>query len=292
MSWQIAIILQILISALMTLFTRHLSLSLRKVFYSVGLLSYLAIAVAGSLYAVLLGYTNLSFPPTPVLPYLLIEGLFIPAAWLTQYKLMSYVGASNAVIATTFNTVGAAIAGILFFNEPLTAAFVGGATFIIGGMIIALRIRPDEIHKSNPKVSFAIKFGILALGTLLFAIGMSAEKAAVNHIGVQDYVMFGWGMQGIGALVLFMLFGRRELAHINRQAVRGGIILGLITSLSGLLYIYALSLGSLSHTIVATSGKIAVVMILAAVFLRERNSLWQRIAAFLLATLGLWLILA
>lgn len=291
MSWQVAIILQILVSAVMTLFTRQLSLSLKKAFFSVGMLSYLAITVAGSLYALTLGHTGFNLPPANVWPYLLIEGCCIPAAWLTQYKLMSYIGASNAVIATTVNTVGAALAGILFLNEPLTAAFVSGAVFIIGGMVIALRIRPDEVHQ-HARVSLALKIGILILGTLLYALGMFAEKYAVNSLGVWRYVIFGWGAQGIGALVLFLAFGRRELTGINRRVIRGGIALGLITSLSGLLYIYALSIGSLSHTIIAASGKTAIVMILAAIFLRERNSLWQRIAAFLLATIGLWLILA
>ena len=94
----------------------------------------------------------------------------------------------------------------------------------------------------------------------------------------------------IGVTLLFILFDRNEIPYINREIIQKGLLLGLITSIAGGLYIYALSLASLSHTIIATSGKVAITVLLAAVFLKERNNLLLRITAFLLSMIGLWLV--
>lgn len=289
MTWQTAIILQVVVSALMTIFTRQLTLSTKKVFFGVGVLSYITIAIVGMAYASF--HTDvLSVPPATLWPYLLIEGICIPASWLIIYKLISGVGAGNASIITTVNVLGTALMGIAFLNEQLTAAFLIGSVLVLSGVILSLKLRPDKTHKSS--MTFRHKLGLTLGGALLYSIGMYAEKVAVTDIGVWDYALFGWSMQAVGAIVLLCLFGRKEIEHIDRKIAIKGITLGAITSLSGLLYIYALSKGTLSQTIIAASGKTVLVMILAAIFLNERNAIGVRISAFILTMFGLWFVLS
>lgn len=289
MTWQLIIVLQIVVSSIMTIFTRRLILTNNKVFFGVGVLSYITVACMGLFYALLLGDIALTVPSTEAWIYLVIEGLFIPAAWLTQYKLITHVGAGNAVIVTTLNVLGTALLGIIFLDELVTAPFVLGTTLILGGVTIALRLKPDSNHAST--MSFRNKLLLTLLGAVLFAIGMFAEKMAITAIGVWDYSAYGWGMQAVGALALFALFGRGEVAHIDKSLLQKGVVLGLLTSVAGGLYIYALSMGTLSQTIVATSGKIVLVVLLAALFLKERNALGYKLAAFLLTACGIYLIL-
>lgn len=272
----------------MTLYTRSISLSIRQVYFGVAVISYVVIALMGWLYAVI-AVDDIALPGVDIWPLIVFQGICIPASWLMQYRLIKYIGASNMVIVTTLNTLAAATAGVLLLGESVDLRFVLGAVMIIGGIWLALRIRADTDHTIT--ASFRTKVLLTLCGALLFAAGMYAEKSAVDSIGAWQYMGFGWTMQAAGAMVLFAIFGRRELRHVDRVVLQRAGLLGLLTSIAGGLYIYALSIGTLSNTIIATSGKAAVVMVLAAVFLRERNALHVRLAAFVLTMCGLWLVL-
>ncbi|MEP7204714.1 MAG: EamA family transporter [Candidatus Saccharibacteria bacterium] len=288
MTWQLIITLQIIVSSLMAMFTRHITLSNRHVFIGVGVASYSAVALSGIIFSII---SNNGFPTAPsaiAWTYIFFEGLCIPAAWLIQYKLVSHLGAGNAVTISTLNMLSAALLGVLFLNEAISLSFVFGAMFIITGTFITLRIRPDITHHNRPP--FILMISLVIAGMILFAVGMYFEKTAINIIGVWNYSAYGWGMQLIVIIILFILFGRKELPHIKPKIIKNGLILGFMTSLAGGLYIYALSLGSLSHTIIAASGKVAITVLLAAIFLKERNNILLRATAFLLSVIGLSLV--
>lgn len=288
MTWQTLIIIQILVNAVMTIFTRHVTLSSKKLFFSIAVASYITVGIAGWVYWLIF---NSEFSPLPieVLPYLLAEGIFIPASWLVQYKLISHVGAGNATIVTTLNMLGTALLGILFLHEALTWQLILGTIFVASGVVIALRLKPDQIHKDS--LHFRTKLGLALIGVVLFSVGMFAEKVAITMIGVWDYVAYGWSLQAVGAVTIYLLFGRKEASHVTRKYAGKGALLGLLTSISGGLYVYALSMGTLSQTIIATSGKVVVVMALAALFLHERNAFGYRLLAFAFTVCGIWLVI-
>ena len=289
MAWQFIIILQIIVSSIMTLYIRRVTLSVKKVNFLIGIFSYLSIAICGLLLSTLNNHGMPSLPSGIVWSYILIEGFCVPLAWYCQYRLIRYIGASNTVMVSTINTVGAALLGIIFLRELLVAAFVVGVIFILGSAYISLGLQPDLKH--HPKVSFKTKLMLASGSFIFFSFGMFFEKLAIDKIGVWNYSCYGWGMQFIGAFLIFILLGRNEIIHLTTKVVRSGLLIGVVTSVSGALYIWAISRGSFSHTIVATSGKVAVTMVLSALFLKERNQLSQRLMAFTLTTIGIVLIL-
>jgi uncharacterized membrane protein len=289
MSWQAIVILQIFVSSLMTLWTRHISLSSKKVFYTVGLVTYFTIASVGILISIIgnRGLPSVAFNNSFI--FIVIAGIAIPIAWLFQYKLISYIGASNTTVVSTINTVGAATLGIVLLNEAISVSFIIGVLLIVAGVYLALNIRADKAH--GLEASFYKKF-LLVLGSFVFfSIGLFFEKQAITGIGVLDYAFYGWTMQFIGVLVIYLLFGRSEKIHTNPKIIKNSVYLGLFTSAAGGLFIIALSMGTLSHTIIATSGKIAITMLMSAIFLNERNDMRLRICAFVSAMLGIALIL-
>lgn len=290
MTWQTAILLQIIASTGMTLFARRLSLSVKQVFFGIGVTSYLAVAVMGMVFSLIAIGSLPALPSAATWTVLIIEGICIPAAWLIQYKTITYVGAGNAITISTLNTIAAATIGVMLLGDAFTAAFAVGGLLIVTGTLVSLRIKADIAHRS--KGTFLFKLALISFGAILFAIGMTAEKIAIDSITVWHYSFYGWTMQLIGASILFALFGRSELPYISHKAISKGLLLGFMTSIAGGLYIYALSIGSLSHTVIASSGKIALTVLLAAIFLKERNNLIARITAFLLSMTGLWLILS
>lgn len=288
MTWTLVITLQIIASSCMTIVSRRFSLQDRKAFFVLGAFMYLTIASAGFLYSFIAANGLPDIPNIEAWPLLIGAGTAIPLSWLAQYKLIGLIGAGNAVIATSLNTAAAAFAGILFLNESLSIFFALGALSLFLSIFVAFRIKPDTEHIQTENLRKVIL--IVMTGALFFAIGMLFEKKALTTIGVWNYAAYGWGMQAVGAVVIAAIFGRKEHEHITRNTVLRSVILGTITSIAGGLYIYALNLGSLSNTALASSGKVALTMLLAALFLHERNNIGRRVLAFALATLGILLI--
>jgi drug/metabolite transporter (DMT)-like permease len=290
MTWEITIVLMAVFGAFSAILARHISLVNPKVFVLVGVFVYLAVATSGFIQSIIFGGGLATFPLSTAWPYLIIEGAFIPSAWLIQYRLIRYIGAGNAVTVSTFNTLMAALVGIIYLHEGLSLNFVIGAICIITGTLITLRIQPDTEH--HTRVSRIVLLSLILTGATLFAVGMFFEKMAINAIGVWNYSTYGWGMQLVGAMTLFIIFGQKELKHIKLKIIKNSFLLGVIGSISGGLYIYAVSIGTLSHTVVASSGKVAITALLAAIILKERNAMALRITAFTLSISGLWLIIS
>lgn len=289
LTWQFIIVLQILASSFLAIWTRHVSIRSRKYVFAVGLISYACIAIMGLAYSI---FHNGSWPALPqsnAWLYLMAEGIFIPAAWLFQFKLVSHIGASNGVISSTINGLGAAFLGILILGETISIAFIVGSLLILAAVYLSLTIKPDNSHPVTATLSTKVLLVVSAL--VCFSLGMLFEKQAITAIGVWNYALYGWSMQLVGAFLLYKIFGNKELASIPKPIFKKAVALGILTSVAGLLFILALSLGSLSHTIVATSGKIAITMVMAAIFLHERNNMLRRLAAFMLAILGILFIL-
>jgi len=286
MSWQIIIILQVVAGTAITLLSRRFALKSEKSFFSIGLFSYFAIAISGMLVSLI---ANQGLPPLPSSAawwFIVAEGVFIPMGWLVQLYLIKSIGASNAVLVGMFNSLVIATLSIVLYHDAISPMFLLGAAFLVTSSVIALRIKPDETHSSHD--AFSRKVGLVLFGAVTAAIGAICEKQAIDMTGVWNYAVFGWAMQAVGTGIIFAFFGRKELPHLTKHVVRRGLALGFLTSLSGGLYIYAISIGTLSHTILAATSRAGLIMLLSAIFFRERNALRKRVLAFLLAIAGIW----
>lgn len=289
MSWSLAMTLNIVFGSLLTILFRKLSLLDKKALFVVGVSMYFMIAVAGFAFSVIANGSLPDSPSTLVWIFLFIEGICIPGSFLLQYTIIKKLGAANAVIVIAGNALGPALLGILLLGEVIPTVFLLGALLIFASIAIVYHIHPDTKHRKRRGNVWRNVWPV-ALMMLLFSIGIFAEKVAIETFGVWNYASFGWAMQFIGASALLLLFGRNELKHHQTKTVYRGFLLGLLTSVMGLTFIYSLSVGALSHTTIAATGKVAITMMLAALLLGERNQLLLRFAAFALSILGLALI--
>jgi drug/metabolite transporter (DMT)-like permease len=275
----------------MTIWYRKVSIWYPKRIFSISLSIYVVVALTGFL----LGFFHNDFtlPPFPngkVLLYILGEGFFIPVAWLFSYKLLSIIGASSMAIAQSVNFLTTALFGIILLGDPFSLYLLVGGSLLISGVILALTVNKQGAKKTN-KARTSYKIALLLAGSICLAFGLIFEKLAIDSIGVWDYALYGWGMQLVGAIVLFVIFGRNELKKEKLPNFwRKSFFAGFLTAISGGLFIYSLSKGLLSSVILASSAKVALTSVLAFWILRERNHLAKRVTAMLLSILGLLVI--
>ncbi len=132
-----------------------------------------------------------------------------------------------------------------------------------------------------------VKVVFVAISSIALAIGLTCEKLAIDSMGVWSYVLYGWTLQFVGAAMLFLIFGKQEIKKIPNSLWRAAIIAGMLTALSGALFILALSKGMLSEVILSSIAKVVLTTVLAIIVLKERNNIQQRLLALGLAIIGL-----
>lgn len=273
----------------MTIFTRKLALADKRLFYAVGSVMYIAIALVGLTISLIINQAFPALPNSETLLYIIIEGFAIAIYWLLQYKIIAMVGAANTVIIIAMNYLAASIAGLLFLGETASPIFILGASIMLVSVLIAFKIKPDKKHAITKK-NVLIKLLIVVSMTLAYATGALFEKKAIDTIGVPDYLGYGWAMQAIAATFFALTIGRHELKKLKAKTIKNSFILGLITSIAGGLYILALSMGTLSGTVMVIAGKVAITLVLAAWLLHERNEIRLRVLALILSIVGMALI--
>lgn len=290
MMWQQVIMLQVIASSIMTIWYRKVSLKYPQKIFLTSLAIYVVVALAG--FAISFLHNDLAVPHVPkglALGYIIGEGILIPLSWLFSYKLLSIIGASSMAVAQTINFLTTAVFGVLFLGDPFSIAILVGGSLLISGVILALTIKRSSNQNSEHSTSF--KSMLLALSSIALALALMFEKLAIDSIGVWDYALYGWAAQLVGALVLFGIFGRKELTmSAPFDFWKKASIAGLLTAVSGSLFIYSLSKGLLSSVILASSAKVALTAFLGFWLLHERNKLGRRLAAVVFSIFGLLVI--
>lgn len=291
MSWQVAIILHVLVSALMSLLVRHYTLINKRAYFSIVAIMYITIFVFGLFVNFVFADGYIMIPRnTKTWLCLLLEGALIPAAWLLQYKIISHLGVTNANISSSLKYVTTALLGTVFLGEKLSLTFLVGMVLIIIGIYIVTSISPDEYHELK-LTRFKTVFLIISM-SILYSLGMLIEKLAIDATGVWSYSVLGWFMQALFASLYMIIFGRHELSNLKKKTFRQGVFLGFTVALAGVFFVYALSMGTLSQSVMVAGSKLLLTTVLAAIFYKERNDILKRMIALLLSIIGLLLILS
>lgn len=291
MSLGLTYLLMVALSSIMTLWSRRVSLVNKDIFFTTGLINYLVVACVGIVACLV--HFNYNLPDLPsgnIKYYLLAVGIFIPLSWLAQYKIVSLVGAANGAIAATINYTTAALFGFIFLSEELTISFIIGSILISWATYLSLTTSADTKSKKQ-EASLLFKIFLISSASLFLALGLLFEKEAIILLEYWNYLFYGWTMQFIGASFIWLILGRRELKRVTLKKLLYALSLGIVVVCSGLVFVYALSRESLSTTVMVTSVKITLTMLLAAIFLKERNNLNKRLLALFLAVSGLIILL-
>lgn len=291
MSWSYSILLQIVFGTFNNIWVRKVSTWHPKSLFATSFIVYGIVAIVGVVFTLYNNDWSLpSIPSIAGIRYVIGEGILIPISWLAQYKLISLIGASNAVVAKTLNYVTVAVFGFVFLAEPIGVSILLGGPLLLAGAVTALSIRKAD-SSSHTHISISKKVSLLVISSVALGFGLVFEKLAITEIGVWSYTMYGWSAQFLGATILFILFGRKEIPYITRKFSLHASITGLMTSLTGVLFVYSLSKGLLSSTILVASASVSLTAFVAIWLLRERNQLLRRAISIALAVAGLIIML-
>jgi drug/metabolite transporter (DMT)-like permease len=291
MAWYHVMVVQIVVGSFATLWYRRTSVIYKNKFFLISLVVYATVALAGIVLSLVANGGAIARPSNiSELLYVLAVGVTIPISWLAQYKLISHIGAANIAIAQAVNFLTVALFGYVLLGDSIGRYTLYGAIILIGALFIAFSI--DNKASARDKLPLQKKIIFVTISSLALAIGLSCEKLAIDSMGVWSYVLYGWTLQFIGAAILFIIFGRVELKKVQRGFWPAALLAGVLTSLTGALFIIALSKGMLSEVILSSIAKVVLTTVLAVIVLKERNKIGRRFAALTLAIVGLIMLFA
>jgi drug/metabolite transporter (DMT)-like permease len=217
-------------------------------------------------------------------PLLTAAGITLSLNPICFYMGLRYMDAAMASLLATVNIVVAIVGAVWILDERLTVAQVLGSLMVIGAIIYALSVKLTKKQRKHWTwgAGFTIASGIF------LATSMILQKYLLGHMSGESFIVWGWGIQTLAAVLMGILFGRHHFRQVfHAKAVPHLIGAGL--SKAGTAGGFVASLvffRSLSVAIVLAGLRPLFVSFLGAALLKEHDFMRRKVAASVIAALG------
>ncbi len=292
MPWQVVMLFQNFLAAVFVINSRLIAKRFQRATVPLNLMIYLVIACTGLIYALVKGF-NQVLPASfnHFIGWFIFAGISFAISNMLSYVVFQYVDAAVATLLSTLNIVAAVVLSTIKLHEGLKPLQIVGGLLLIGGVELILTIRVS--HYEHKKLAEAV---VLSVGAaIFFAFATTTEKYLLNHVNLPTYLVFGWGFQFIGVAVVSLVCALRIDTNLRLLGNRSFWVLALPASLlrmaGGILFVFSLKLANnLSVISVLTGLKVIMAAVLSVYILKERDYLFRKLEAALLAVGGIVLI--
>lgn len=217
-------------------------------------------------------------------PQLLVAGITLTLSPICLYMALRYMDVAMASLLSTINIIIAILGAVWLLDERLTAQQVLGAVIVVAAIIYALSVRLTKKQRKH----WVWGAGFTFLSGLFLAITLLLEKYLLDFMSAESLVVWSWGIQTALAVLLGVLIRRHHFADIfHRRAWPHLLATGLSKAAAVGGFIASMVVfRSLSLTIVLAGLRPLFVSFLGALLLKEHEFLRRKIAASVIAALG------
>jgi drug/metabolite transporter (DMT)-like permease len=215
---------------------------------------------------------------------LLAAGISLALNPVCFYLGLRYMDAAMASLLATVNIIVAILGAVWLLDEQLAPQQIIGAAVVIGAIIYALSAK---LNKKQRKHWTWGAGWTLASGVFL-AISMIIQKYLLGHMSGESFIVWGWGIQTVVAIMLGLSFGRHHFKDVfHRKAVPHLIGAGLAKAgTAGGFVVSLMFFRSLSLAIVLAGLRPLFVSFLGALILKEHDFLRRKVTASVIAAMG------
>ncbi|HUQ85298.1 MAG TPA: EamA family transporter [Candidatus Limnocylindrales bacterium] len=223
-------------------------------------------------------------PPIQEYPInFIIQAVFWSLATMFLFKAYKQIDASEITIIVTLESIVTIIAAVFFLKEVFN--FVN----IIGTIIVLVSVA--YISFSSGKMAFNKGVFYAILYSIFAGIAVVNDTFMLNHSEVLSYLVIGWLTPGILLMAYKPSAIKKLVSLLSPKILTGHFIFTFIYVLGGFAFFYALAFGgqaSQVNTITQTS--VVLTVVLATIFLRERDHLFKKFICAVLVTIGVVLL--
>ena len=284
MTWQVAIFLNLILSAVFTLIQRSVS----KQFTSHARVAVAFIYVGfvcplGIIYGLLNYDINFSFSLSTWI-FLIIAGFLYALANIGFYRSNAHLDAAQYVILINLSSVFTVIIAAIFLSERMSLVQLAGVAILVSAAgLVSVRRTTGRTFKISVWSLLAI------IAALLLAAALTFEKHLLGQMNIGTYMIVGWGLQTLAMSVL-AIGEWRTIKDFSKVGIAKLSSLGIIRFLQGVTFVYAVSQANVGLLASIISYQAVLVFIGGIIFLNERNHLIIRFLGSMLATIGLLLV--
>lgn len=292
MTWQVATVFYVVLSSFRAILNRRLSYHKTDLTLYALVASFVSVALVGAI----IGILNISDLNHQLAfnqwPRILIGGLMFGVLNLLMIKLFRLISASVAVFLNLLNVISTVVVASLFIDERLTPQQWSGAVFLAVSVLLVAYIA--EAKSPNKKINKKFARGLLIaiIAAAIFGPAVVNERYMIDAMGLNTYVVYGWGVQSAFAfLIAYVLRDRRRKKKLTKKMHKDVWLYGAMLGIAGLAFVNSVSIASsVSLPSVSSTARVAITMILAYILLKERDNMTLKIIGLVLSLIGLLLI--
>lgn len=234
-------------------------------------------------------YIYFSGSPWPdvmkVWPLLILNGVLVAIASLAMFQATKYTEAGEYAIIGTFSAFVNLFVVTFFLNESLTI------TKIIGTILIIFSIITITEFSRNKKVVLHKGHLYTLISATSFGAVFASESYVASQIGVLQDLLIGFLLPGILVLAL-KPHALKKVKHLMTKAYLSKIISFSILYLLGAITVFGAYVqgGDAGKIYGISNSTVIVTVILATIFLGEKNNLLRKFLATIFAFLGILLL--
>src|SRR5680860_82301 len=282
MTWQFLISLSIILFSISVLLQRFIlrESNSKPIAFSIffQFLTGILITIAGFL------FSNMTLPNiVPLIPNLLLMIVLYTFANIFIFKSLKEIEASKYTIIFATRVLFTILASTLILSEGLTIKQLGGALFILLGVIFV----------SLESTKFTFKKGELfaLLGAIGFGFANTNDRFLLSSFNIYPYMSVIF----ISPAIFMGLIYPKELKYIklflHKSIFKKTLLLCIIYALSAATFFGALKIADNSSQVISVNlTSVIVTVLLSIIFLKERTHIVKKLAGAVITFIGLLLI--
>jgi len=280
MTWFIYAIIAIFTASLINILRRVLMKDEESdpVFYTI------VLQLLGALLALLFAaWKGFEMPPIKEYPLnFALVGILYAISTLLSFKALKLIEVSQAVIIFSFGVVVAIISSAVFLKEILIVQRLIGTLLIIISILLVTKLKNFSVNRGN---LYALVAAVCA------GLATVNDTYLLRFSEAVSYTAIGFLLPGILLLLFYPRSVKKFNSFLKPKAAINMFLLALVWVVSAIAFYTAIEKGALASQIfpILQSG-IILTILLAVIFLKERDNLPAKIVAGLMTIMGVMMI--
>lgn len=210
---------------------------------------------------------------------LIIEGLAIGVYNKLSFRAIKRLPISHFQTLNQSFNIFVILGGWLLLGEALSMTQLIGVAFIIGAAVLSAFAARAKTH------SLTVQPGttkLVLVSAVILSIGLVAEKAALGHMDVGAYFIYGLGSQALFVtLIALKDMNKRLWQTVTHSDIRNNIVVGVASALAGFFYLYTVNAADNISLVISLNSFVLPLTALASYWLlherEDQKRLWASI---------------
>lgn len=229
-------------------------------------------------------YKGFPLPPLqPLIPFLILMGVLYALANISFFRAFQLSEASDVSVIASSSSLFTLMVAVPFLGETLTHQKLLGTFLVILGIFLV------SWKKKHFKFQKGHLFALLA--AVLFGVALVNDAYLLRSFDVYSYNVVGFVLPPLIIMMLKPRSVKKIKLFLHKERLVKMLILGFLYAVAAITFGFSYQTGGEASQIGPISRSSAIItVLLAALFLKERDSLLNKVVGAISVTIGVVLL--